>query len=204
MQYKTLNEYKEELHPWPIYIPTNATKLILGTFPTADRNRGSYQFYYPNPNNDFWNIIFSVAQKKLSDYGQAEPVEIRKQILTELGLGIGDIGKRVLRQRNSSKDGLLFPIEYADIFSVLELHPQIDKIIITSSSGGNSVLSWFSHYCSLNGVNFKVPKEKLPIQTTLLLNYREIKVEVISSTSRISPIRGEKLFEMYRTAILNA
>lgn len=203
MQYKTLNEYKEELHPWPVYIPTNANKLILGTFPTADRNRGSYEFYYPNPNNDFWNIVFSLAQKNLSNYTQADPIAIRKQVLFELGLGIGDMGKKVLRQKNSSKDGLLFPIEYVDIFSVLELHAQIDKIIITSSSGSNSVLAWFSHYCSLNGVVFNVSKTKLPMQATLLLNNRKIKVAVISSTSRISPIRGEKLFEMYRSAILN-
>ena len=203
MSYKTLNEYKEEPHPWGPFIPENADKLILGTFPTSDKYRGAYEFFYPNPNNDFWRVIFEVAGKNLENFHTAEPIEIRKQILSELNLGIADIGKKVLRQRDSSKDGNLFPVEYTDIFSLLELYPAIKKIIITSSSGTNSVLSWFHHYCVMNGHSFDIPKIKLPIKTKLFFNNREIELDIISSPSRLSPIKGHKLFEMYRTAILN-
>lgn len=203
MTYKTLNEYKEETHPWQPFIPTNADKLILGTFPTAEANRGTYEFFYPNPNNDFWRVLFQSAGKNLDDYKEAEPIEIRKKILTDLNLGIGDIGKKILRQKDSSKDDNLFPIEYTDIFLILETHPTINKIIITSSSGCNSVLSWFHHYCILNGHNFIIPKDKLPITTKLIFKSREIKIEIISSPSRLSPIKSDKLLEMYRNAILN-
>ena len=202
MKFKTINEYKEETHPWEPFIPNNSNKLILGTFPTAEINRGAYEFFYPNPNNDFWRVLFEVAGKKLDDYKKDDPIVIRKQILEALKLGIGDIGKKILRQKESSKDDNLFPIEYTDIFSILETHSTIKKIIITSSSGGNSVLSWFHHYCVLNGINFKIPKDKLPIRTTLVFKNREIKIEIISSPSRLSPIKGDKLFEMYRNAIL--
>lgn len=133
MKYKTLNEHAEEIHPWPPFIPPNADKLILGTFPTADRNRGAYEFFYPNPNNDFWNIIFNVANKKLSDYNSEDPVKVRKQILSVLRLGIGDMGKRVLRQKKSSNDNNLFPVEYTNVFSILEAHPQIEKIMYEAS-----------------------------------------------------------------------
>lgn len=203
MSYKILNEYKEESHPWEPFIPQNADKLILGTFPTTDKCRGAYEFFYPNPNNDFWRVIFEVAGKKLDDFLQAEPIDTRKQILSYLKLGIADIGKRVLRQKDSSKDDNLFPIEYTDIFSLLETNPEIKKIIITSSSGANSVLSWFHHYCIINGHTFNIPKGKLPITTKLLFNNLEIKIDIISSPSRLSPIKGDKLFEMYRTVILN-
>lgn len=203
MSYKTLNEHKEESHPWEPFIPQNADKLILGTFPTTDKYRGAYEFFYPNPNNDFWRIIFEVAGKKLDDFLQAEPIDTRKQILSHLKLAIADIGKKVLRQKGSSKDDNLFPIEYTDIFSLLETHPTIKKIIITSSSGANSVLSWFHHYCIINGCTFNIPKGKLPITTKLLFNNLEIKIDIISSPSRLSPIKGDKLFEMYRTVILN-
>jgi G:T/U-mismatch repair DNA glycosylase len=203
MTYKTLNEYKEETHPWQPFIPINANKLILGTFPTAEINRGAYEFFYPNPNNDFWRVLFQAAKKNLEDYKQVEPIEIRKQILADLKLGIGDIGKKILRQKDSSKDDNLFPIEYTDIFLILENYPAIKKIIITSSSGSNSVLSWFHHYCILNGHNFIIPKEKLPIKTKLIFKSREINIEIITSPSRLSPIKGDKLFEMYRNAIIN-
>jgi len=141
MVYKTVSEYREKMHPWEPFIPTNADKLILGTFPTAEINRGAYEFFYPNPNNDFWRVLFQVAEKKLDDYKQAEPIEIRKQVLEDLKLGIGDIGKKISRQKDSSKDDNLFPIEYTNIFLILETYSTIRKIIITSSSGGNSVLS---------------------------------------------------------------
>lgn len=203
MTYKTVNEYKEETHPWPPFIPVNADKLILGTFPTSEGNRGAYEFFYPNPNNDFWRVLFRVAGKKLDDHRNAEPVEIRKQVLTELNLGIGDIGKRILRQKESSKDESLFPIEYTDIFSILNNHPTIRKIIITSSSGGNSVLSWFHHYAVLNNQNFIIPKGKLPMKTNILFRGKNIKIEIVSSPSRLSPIKGDKLFEMYRNAIIH-
>jgi len=203
MTYKTLNEYKEETHPWEPFIPANAEKLILGTFPTAEVNRGSYEFFYPNPNNDFWRVLFQAAEKTLDNYKHLEPIEIRKQILVDLKLGIADIGKKILRQKDSSRDDNLFPIEYTDIFSILETHPTIKKIIITSSSGGNSVLSWFHHYCVLNGHNFIIPREKLPIKTMLIFKSCKIRIEIVSSPSRLSPIKGDKLFEMYRNAILN-
>lgn len=202
MKFKTKNEYKEETHPWEPFIPKNINKLILGTFPTAEINRGAYDFFYPNPNNDFWRLIFEVAGKKLDDYKKDEPIVIRKQILEDLKLGIGDIGKKILRQKESSKDDNLFPIEFTDIFSIIAAHLTIKKIIITSSSGGNSVLSWFHQYCVLNNINFKIPNGKLPIKTTLLFNNHQIKIEIISSPSRLSPIKGVKLFEMYRNAIL--
>lgn len=203
MSYKTLNEYKEESHTWEPFIPKNTDKLILGTFPTKDKYRGAYEFFYPNPNNDFWRVIFEVAGKKLDDFHQTEPINARKQILSYLKLGIADIGKKVLRQKDSSKDDHLFPIEYTDIFSLLETYPTIKKIIITSSSGANSVLSWFHHYCIINVHTFNIPKTKLPITTKLLFNHLEIKVDIISSPSRLSPIKGNKLFEMYRAVILN-
>lgn len=203
MTYKTLNQYKEEQHPWPPFIPPGADKLILGSFPTNDKNRGAYEFFYPNPNNDFWRILFAAADKQLEKYSEMEPIESRKQILIDLKLGIADIGKKVFRQRDNSKDSNLFPIEYTDIFLLLESHPLIKKIIITSSSGVNSVLSWFQHYCLINKHSFQIPKGKLPLTTKLFFCNREIEINIISSTSRLSPIKSDKLYKMYRAAILD-
>lgn len=203
MKYKTVIEYKEEPHPWSPFIPKNANRLILGTFPTAEINRSAYDFYYPNPNNDFWKVIFGVADKNLKNFLHEDQIKIRKEILFELKMGIADMGKKIFRQKNSSKDDNLFPIEYTDIFSLLDSNSEINKIIITSSSGCNSVLSWFHHYCVLNQITLNIPKRNLPIKTIFLFNNKKIKIEIISSASRLSPIKGDKLFEMYRNAILN-
>src|SRR4051812_9469770 len=120
MKYKTLIEYKEEPHPWPPFFPDNADKLILETFPTSEDNRGSYEFFYPNPNNDFWPLILQVADKNPDVYLDEDPIAIRNKILRNLAMGIADIGYRILRQKDSSKDENLFPLEYTNIFSLLD------------------------------------------------------------------------------------
>lgn len=202
--YTTLNDYEEEPHPWPPFIPPSADKLILGTFPTAVRNRGSFEFYYPNPNNDFWAVIFKVAGKELPDFAQQDLLIIRKQILAELRLGIADMGKRVLRQLKNSSDGNIFPLEFTNIFLLLEQHPGIKKVIITSSTGANSVLSWFEHYCKMNGVRLTYTSSgELPWDFTFTLAGTKLKGTVVPSSSRASRYKGEKLIRYYRNAILN-
>ena len=203
IRYKTLNDYQEETHQWDSFIPENADKLILGTFPTASRNRGAYEFFYPNPRNSFWITIFKVAGKNLSDYDGQDPVVCRKQILSTLNLGITDMGYRILRQRGSSGDNHIFPLEYRDIFLLLDSHPNITKIIITSSSGGNSVMSWFKHYCLLNGTKLKFSSDKkIPFNFNFSFKQKKIAVFVVPSCSQRSPYKGEQLLPPYRDAIL--
>lgn len=200
--YNTTNSYRRETHPWPHYVPNDANKLILGTFPTAEKNRGAFDFYYPNPNNDFWKIIFEIAQESTSKFKINDLVTERKQILQKLRIGIGDIGKEILRQKNNSKDEGLFPLVFTDIFAILEAHPTIQKIILTSSSGCNSALAWFKQYCMLNQIDIKIKNKKLPMKSQFRLNERQIDIDIVSSTSRLSPIKGERLFAMYKQAIL--
>ncbi len=128
---------------------------------------------------------------------------IRKQVLTNLNLGIADMGKRILRHRDGSSDGSIFPIEFTDVFLLLEQHPGIQKVIITSSSGTNNVLSWFEHYSWLNGVklNFQAGEE-FPKYFTFMLARTAIQGVVIPSPSRQSSYKGEKLVPFYKTAIL--
>lgn len=202
MEYNTLNNYSKETHPWEPYIPHNATKLILGSFPTAIKNRGSYEFFYPNQNNPMWKILFMVTGKNLTDFIKNDPIEIRKQILSELQMGIADMGKIVLRQLNSSKDNSLFPIEFTDIFSILDEHKAIKKIILTSSSGSNSVLAWFQEYCRTNNHNFNIPKGKLPKECVFLFKKRKIHIVVVPSTSLLSPVKGDRLLKIYSDTIL--
>jgi len=201
MSYIQINNYEQESHPFKPYIPSGANKLILGTFPTIESNRKKYKFFYPNPNNDFWRIIFNTAGLALSDFDSEEPIGSRKQVLKKLQLGIADIGKVILRQKGSSKDQNLFPLEFTDILSLLKKHKQIQTIIVTSSSGSNSVLSWLHQYCKLNNINFKIPSGKLPKETHFVFQNRTIMVKIISSTSRLSPKKGDVLQEMYSQVI---
>lgn len=201
MAYQTKNIYDAETHPWEPYIPNKADKLLLGTFPTHIRNRKNFEFFYPNPNNDFWKIIFEAAEIKQEEYLQSEPVAIRKQALDQLGLGIADICKAVYRQKNSSSDNALFPLEFTDIFLLLEKHPNITTIVVTSSSKRNSTLAYLNQYCSMNGYPFKIPEGTLPKTVFFTFQNKTIKIEIVPSTSRQSRTDRTERLEMYKKAL---
>jgi G:T/U-mismatch repair DNA glycosylase len=208
MKHKTLNPFKEESLPWSEYIPKNADKLILGTFPTKEDKR-DFEFFYPNKNNKFWRVLARISNFTLTDFEKTEEgkllaVKERKQILDRLNLAITDIGARVLRQKNSSLDSNLFPIEFADIFSIINERPAIKTIILTSSTNGNSVLSWFTVYCSINDITLKVDKKNksFPITTEITVNNKKINVVIVYSTSGATfNITEDFLVNQYNTVI---
>ncbi|MDW8848916.1 hypothetical protein SD960_02335 [Flavobacterium sp. MMLR14_040] len=204
MTYITNNNFEVETHPWQPFIPKKADKLLLGTFPTHPRNRKTYEFFYPNPNNDFWKIIFEIAGLNIENSQKKDPVRLRKKVLTQLGLGIADICHMIYRQKTSSNDNALFPIEFTDIFLLLENHPIITTIVVTSSSKNSSTLAWLHQYCSLNGNPFIIPTGKLPKTATLHFNNKIINIEIIPSTSRQSRIKGDERLEMYKNALLKS
>lgn len=209
MKYKTLNPFldkAEDLPHWE-YIPAEADKIILGTFPTYKKNR-QFEFFYPNLSNRFWNVLSSIAGITLSGFEKGDEwkrkaVEERHRILDKLNLAITDIGAKVYRQGNSSLDSMLFPIEFSDIFQILDNHPTINTIILTSSSSGNSVLSWFSTYCGINGVNLEFEdKKKIPRETEIVVSDRRVKVKIVYSPSSVTRIPIEELIDQYKGALL--
>jgi G:T/U-mismatch repair DNA glycosylase len=197
MNYKTNCDTVEEILEWDNYIPSNATQLIIGTFPTAPHRR-SFQFFYPNRDNPFWEVLAAIAKIKLLPVENSNAVQNRKSILTKLNLGITDMGKRVLRHANSSLDQRLFPVEFMNIFQILDNYPTIQKLILTSSSGENSVEGWLRSYCKLNSVRFKKLKGKNPKTGLLKHKVRELKVVSVHSTSRTAAKRLDDLIAMYQ------
>ena len=200
--YKTEALFHPEPLPFDTYIPENADKLILGTFPTKESLR-KYKFFYPNPSNKFWRILAGLYGKKLEFIKGDEAVEERKKILEELNLAISDMGNTIYRQNESSLDANIFPVKFTNVFQIIDDNPQIKTIIITSSSKGTSVLSWFLAYCQLNNVNVDIPSKPLvPWETAIQFGDKNVKVIIIYSTSGAAYIEETKLIAMYRQAIL--
>lgn len=201
-KYITEINHEKETYNWESYIPEGATKLLIGTFPTSKVNR-DFDFFYPNKKNRMWKILSSIANYPLKDYlNEKDEVIERKKICDELKLAIGDIGKSIYRLGNGSLDLNIFPIEYTDILSILENNKGITRIIITSSSRGNSVLSWFDHYCLLNGININIPKKfNKPLTIEAELVGRKIELVILYSVSGAAGKSTNDLTKMYSNAI---
>jgi len=197
MNYKTKCDIVEEILEWENFIPPNATQLIIGTFPTA-KHRRSFQFFYLNKDNPFWEVLAAIADIELLLNDHKDAVQNRKSILSKLNLGITDMGYKVLRQSNSSLDQSIFPVEFMNIFQILDDTPTIKKLILTSSSGQNSVEGWLRSYCKLNSVKFKRLRGKNPKSGFLKYGEQQFQVVSVHSTSKTAAKKKADLIEMYR------
>ena len=197
------SEYILEKHPWNWYAPPDSKSLVIGTFPSALKNR-KYDFYYPNPANFFWRIMSEISGIPLLHFSGEQAVIERKNILTKLHLAISDMGKTIARYKESSLDEHLEVREYMEIFKILEENPSIEKIIFTSSSGNSSAAKWFLQYLNSMGIKHKFPKERKPVRSEFIFNDRKISLVIAFSPSprAANRITFEKLVEIYRNEIL--
>ncbi len=193
-----------ETHPWKWFLPEGCTKLILGTFPTAKKNR-SFEFFYPNVQNLFWKIIAGVAGKTLQHFQGREAVAERKKLLRQLKAGISDMGNVIFRKENSSLDEKLILKEFMDIARVIRENPQIDTIIFTSSSGNVSATKWFEQYLQSQNIFFRFSKGQKPVKDHIVFQQKIFFLIVLHSPSpRVSNRIGfHQLVEMYRKALIS-
>lgn len=196
MNYITNCDIVEEVLEWDNFIPQQATQLIIGTFPTS-KHRRSFQFFYPNKDNPFWEVLAAISGIDLLSGESKNAILNRKSILTKLNLGITDMGYRVLRHSNSSLDQSILPVEFMNIFQILDDNPTIKKLILTSSSGQNSVEGWLRSYCKLNKAKFERLKGKNPKKGLLKYGQREVQVVSVHSTSKSAGRKLSELIPMY-------
>lgn len=192
-----------ETHPWKWFAPKGCTILIAGTFPTAKHN-WSYDFFYPNKRNLFWNVMASIADEPLKFFSNDAAVEERKNILNKLKIAVTDMGYKIIRNDNSSLDEKLSVVVYMDIFKILKENPQINKIIFTSSSGNASAAKWFSGFLKIKKIQHKFPRGDKPVRSQFVYENSQIELTILYSTSprAANRISFDKLVEMYRNEII--
>lgn len=204
MSAKLLNpNFETEKHPWNWFVPPGSRTMIIGTFPSALKNR-RYDFYYPNPANLFWRMMAEIAGTSLKYFSGDEAVEERKKILEVLSVAITDMGKVVIRHHGSSLDEHLEVKHFMEIFTILREHPSIKKIIFTSSSGKSSAASWFIEYLRTMKQEFRFPKGVKPVHAEFKFDDRIIKLVIAYSPSprAANRISFSKLTEIYKNEIM--
>lgn len=197
-----LNDFHEEEHPWKVYGTAASKVLFIGTFPPA-KKRWSYEFFYPNKTNFFWKILASSQDRTLSHFSGEEAIAERKSLLDGLSAAITDMGHTILRRGESSLDEHILPVRLMDIESILHRFPNINQVILTSSSGKNSALSWFTSFLKSKGYFFKYSRSNKAFNVVENLAGRIIRVVVVRSPSPRSAcgIAFPLLVQQYREAI---
>jgi hypoxanthine-DNA glycosylase len=127
-----------EMHPFEPFVPQKAIMLILGTFPPVAQYR-DFRFYYPdNARNRFWIIIEYVFDYKFQYWRGDLAVEERKALFDKKHIAITDIIGKCIRSEGNSSDKNLCKIEFRDVCKLLKNQSEIQKIILTSRTDGNS------------------------------------------------------------------
>lgn len=139
-----MNMMKEiEAHPWEPFLPEGAKVLMLGSFPPKPE-RWKMSFYYPNLQNDMWRIFglifFHNKDYFLTEDGKSFQESRIRDFLTEKGIAVGDVAKRVIRHKNNASDQFLEVVETLSLNEVLEQLPYCKTIVTTGQKATDTVL----------------------------------------------------------------
>ena len=146
-----MNKNQVEAHPLGFFLPPNTQLLMLGSFPPPQQ-RWSMNFYYPNIQNDMWRILgylFYSDKEYFLETPRKFSEEKCKAFCREIGLGIGDTGMEVIRQKGNASDKFLEIVTPIDLKKVLEQIPLCKAIVVTGQKAMDTLLSVLSQFTTV-------------------------------------------------------
>ncbi|OBX01892.1 DNA glycosylase [Gallibacterium genomosp. 1] len=181
-----------EIHPLQPFLPTNATMLMLGSFPPP-KARWKMNFYYPNFQNDMWRIygtvFFNNKEYFLNSDKTAFNQEKIEQFLRAKGIAVFDSGYKIFRQQGNASDKFLQIIEPINLTEVLAQIPQCKVIMTAGEKATETLLSLLDEERVMlkNGEN-----------TSITIAQRQYQLYRLPSSSRAYPLALAKKAEIYR------
>ena len=179
-----------EEHPLEPFLPSNATLLMLGSFP-PQKKRWSMDFFYPNLQNDMWRIFgflfFNDKEHFLLPGKKAFNKDYLVEFLTEKGIGLYDTATAIRRLQDNASDKFLEVIEPTDIRLLLKQLPQCQAIVTTGQKATDIIRSQIE-------VNEPSVGQNCPFE----FEDRILQLYRMPSSSRAYPLALEKKAAVYR------
>ena len=179
-----------EEHPLEPFLPSNATLLMLGSFP-PQKKRWSMDFFYPNLQNDMWRIFglifFGNKEHFLLPHKKAFNKDYLIEFLNEKGIALYDTATTVHRLQDNASDKFLKVIEATDISLLIKQLPNC-KAIVTTGQKATDIL------CE----QLMTKEPAVGKKQAFLINDRQMYLYRMPSSSRAYPLSIEKKAEVYR------
>ena len=179
-----------EEHPLEPFLPSNATLLMLGSFP-PQKKRWSMDFFYPNLQNDMWRIFgflfFNDKDHFLLPSKKAFNKDYLVEFLTEKGIALYDTATAIRRLQDNASDKFLEVIEPTDIRLLLKQLPQCQAIVTTGQKATDIIRSQIE-------VNEPSVGQSCPFE----FEDRILQLYRMPSSSRAYPLALEKKAAFYR------
>ena len=179
-----------EQHPLEPFLPSQATLLMLGSFP-PQKKRWSMDFFYPNLQNDMWRIFgllfFNDKEHFLMPNKKAFNKDYLVKFLTEKGIALYDTASSIRRLQDNASDKYLEVIEPTDIRLLLKQLPQCKAIVTTGQKATDIIRSQIE-------VNEPSVGQSCPFE----FEDRTLRLYRMPSSSRAYPLALEKKASAYR------
>ena len=143
----TLNN-KIERHTFEPFISPKVKVMMIGSFPPA-RSKWRMEFYYPNFHNDMWRI-FGIVFYENKDYflnkdEKSFDENHLKSFLLEKGIGIADMGEKVVRLKNNASDKYLEIVKALNVTETIHQIPLCEAFITTGEKATETLRLHISH-----------------------------------------------------------
>lgn len=173
-------------HPYPPFIPENATRLIVGTLPpprftTGDLRERDVNFCYGSRDGQLWPILDRIFELDLLYETTNAAIEQRKDFLIREGIGICDIVDSAKREKIDASDLGMQQVKLRDLVSVLEDNTSLTTLLFMGGNSKNGPEYYFRILLKKYNLQllplsnqvpriheFSLPKTKRPIRTVSL------------------------------------
>ena len=180
----------EHTHPYPVFIPENSTKLIVGTLPpprftTGELKEGDVNFCYGSRDGQLWPILDRIFDLNLKFETTSEAIEQRKQFLAKRGIGICDIVHSARRDKIDASDLGMQEIELRNLVAILQKHPRVDTLLFTGGNSKNGPEYFFRRHLKEYNLSLTVVSNEVPRVHKFQLpkSFRSIKTVSLTAPS---------------------
>lgn len=176
-------------HPYPPFIPEEATKLIVGTLPpprftTRELKPGDIDFNYGSRDGQLWIILDKIFDVGFSYETCQEAIDQRKNFLIKHHIGICDMVGCAYRKKIDASDIGILEYELRNLIAVLKSHPKIDTILFTGGNSKNGPEYFFrKHLKNYPDIHLKKVSDKVPRIHEFTLDNRIIQTVSLTAPS---------------------
>ena len=128
-----------ETNPFPYFLPSDANKLIIGSFPCYNGKDYGDWFYSGSGKNYFWKLIAAIF------FMPAETLEQKMALCKKHHIALTDIGYQIERLKGNCSDANLRLVTFNKAGIDLCLKADIQKIFFTSRFVQKHFLRNYSH-----------------------------------------------------------
>lgn len=185
---------KTEIHPFGVFLPSGANKLILGSFPCFNKKQNTYGdwFYSGSGRNLFWKLMAHVFELP------AENVQQKRELCKVNKMAVTDIAYKIERLDDNCQDSNLKIHEYNDAGIRKCLDSGINTVICTSQFVENILKEMFPKE-NFETVVLPSPSPSLNRIIARRDEYKELKLSgAVQNTFEYRLLKYKELFNAHR------